>query len=225
MSVLATIVETLLRGVAVSVEVTILAGALMLVVAFIVGLSRLSPNAIVRTVASFYVEVLRGTSALVVMFWFYFALPLLLGTGLSALTAGVIALGLSYGAYAAEVVRGAVLQVPRGQWEAALAVNMTPFQRMVYVILPQAVVAMLPPLGNLLVDLLKATSLVSLITLADLTFQARVLQNSLGHTTEVFLIVLCMYFVLSYILSTAVRWFESRASHGQEVGRVQVTVT
>ena len=219
------ILETLLRGVAVTIEVTVLAGALMLLVAFIVGLSRLSKNAIVRAAATVYVEVLRGTSALVVMFWFYFALPLILGVGLSALTAGVLALGLSYGAYAAEVVRGAVLQVPRGQWEAALAVNMTPLQRMLYVILPQAVVAMLPPMGNLLVDLLKATSLVSLITLADVTFQARVLQNSLGHTTEVFLIVICMYFILSYILSTAIRWFEGKASHGQEVGRVQVTVT
>ena len=124
-----------------------------------------------------------------------------------------------------EVVRGAVLSVPRGQWEAALAVNMTPFQRMLHVILPQAVLAMLPPMGNLIVDLLKATSLVSLITLSDLTFQARILQNSLGHTTEVFLLVILMYFILSYLVSTAVRWLERRASYGQEVRRVQVTVT
>jgi polar amino acid transport system permease protein len=219
------IIETLLRGAAVTVEVTILAGTLMLVVAFIMGLSRMSQNGIVRIAASVYVEVLRGTSALVVMFWFYFALPLLLGVQLSALTAGVLALGLSYGAYAAEVVRGAVLSVPRGQWEAALAVNMTPRQRMLHVILPQAVLAMLPPMGNLIVDLLKATSLVSLITLSDLTFQARILQNSLGHTTEVFLLVILMYFILSYLVSTAVRWLERRASYGQEVRRVQVTVT
>jgi polar amino acid transport system permease protein len=185
----------------------------------------MSQNGIVRIAASVYVEVLRGTSALVVMFWFYFALPLLLGVQLSALTAGVLALGLSYGAYAAEVVRGAVLSVPRGQWEAALAVNMTPLQRMLHVILPQAVLAMLPPMGNLIVDLLKATSLVSLITLSDLTFQARILQNSLGHTTEVFLLVIFMYFILSYVVSTAVRWLERRASYGQEVRRVQVTVT
>jgi polar amino acid transport system permease protein len=223
--VLRDIIETLLRGAAVTVEVTVLAGALMLVVAFIMGLSRMSQNGIVRIAASVYVEVLRGTSALVVMFWFYFALPLLLGVQLSALTAGVLALGLSYGAYAAEVVRGAVLSVPRGQWEAALAVNMTPLQRMLHVILPQAVLAMLPPMGNLIVDLLKATSLVSLITLSDLTFQARILQNSLGHTTEVFLLVIFMYFILSYVVSTAVRWLERRASYGQEVRRVQVTVT
>ena len=118
------------------------------------------------------------------------------------------------------MVRGAILQVPQGQWEAAMALNMTRAQQMRLVILPQAVIAMLPPLGNLLVDLLKATSLVSLITLSDLTFHARILQNSIGHTTQVFAVTLCMYFVMCYVLTFLVRRLERRLSRGQDVGRV-----
>jgi polar amino acid transport system permease protein len=105
---------------------------------------------------------------------------------------------------------------------------MTPAQRMFRVILPQAAVAMLPPMGNLLVDLLKATSLVSLITLADLTFQARVLQNSIGRPTEIFLAVLAMYFVMNYALTLGLRQLEARFSRGLDIGRgaqVRVTVT
>jgi polar amino acid transport system permease protein len=166
-------------------------------------------------------------SALVVMFWMYFALPLL-GITLTALEAGVLGLGLTYGAYAAEVLRSAVLNVPRSQWEGALALNLTPAQRMVRVILPQAAVAMLPPMGNLLVDLLKATSLVSLITLSDLTFQGRLLQNSIGRPTEIFLAVLAMYFAMNYALTLGLRLLESRFSRGMDIGRgaqVRVTVT
>jgi polar amino acid transport system permease protein len=223
--VLADVTNSLGRGAVVTVEVTLLAAVLALTVAFVMGLCRLSRNPLVRAAATVYVEVMRGVSALVVMFWMYFALPLL-GIQLTALEAGVLGLGLTYGAYAAEVLRGAVLHVPRSQWEGALALNMTPAQRMVRVILPQAAVAMLPPMGNLLVDLLKATSLVSLITLADLTFQARVLQNSIGRPTEIFLAVLAMYFVMNYALTLGLRQLEARFSRGLDIGRgARVTVT
>ena len=216
--------SSLLQGAGVTIEVTLLASVLALTVAFVAGLCRLSRNPLVRAGAAVYVETLRGTSALVVMFWMYFALPLL-GVTLTALQAGVLALGLSYGAYAAEVVRGTIRQVPRNQWEGAVALNMTPAQRMLRVILPQAVIAMLPPMGNLLVDLLKATSLVSLITLSDLTFHARLLQNSIGRPTEVFVAVLGMYFVMSYALTIAIRRLESRFSRGLDIGRVAARVT
>src|SRR5205823_7624717 len=133
---------------------------------------------------------------------------------LTALQAGVLALGLSYGAYGAEIVRGAIMQVPRGQWEAATAVNMSASQRMRYVVLPQAIVAMLPPLGNLLVDLLKATSLVSLIALSDLTYRGKILQGALGHPLEIFALVLVVYFVVNFVLTRLVRLLERRVSHG-----------
>jgi len=100
-------------------------------------------------------------------------------------------------------------------------------QRMRYIVLPQAILAMLPPLGNLLVDLLKATSLVSLITLSDLTFEGKILQGTLGHPLEIFALVLVIYFVLNFGLTRLVRLLERRVSYGQGIGRIarEVTVT
>jgi polar amino acid transport system permease protein len=208
---LSTLLVPLLHGAVVTLKVTGLSGLLAGVVAFLFGFARLAHNPLIRLPSAIFIEVFRGTSALVLMFWFFFALPLL-GLTLKPLTAGVLALGLSYGAYAAEVVRGAVLQVPKGQIEAGIALNYSYLQRVRLVILPQAVLAMLPPLGNLLVDLLKGTSLVSLITLSDLTFRGRLEQEALGHTTEVFTLLLIIYFVMCFILTRGVRLMERRVS-------------
>jgi polar amino acid transport system permease protein len=208
----------LLHGAVITVEVTGLSAALGLAVALAFGFARLARNPLFRIPAAVFIEIFRGTSALVLMFWFFFALPLL-GLRLLPLTAGVLALGLSYGAYGAEAVRGAVLQVPRGQIEAGIALNFSYLQRVRLIVLPQATLAMLPPLGNLLVDLLKATSLVSLITLADLTFRAKVEQEALGHTTEVFSLVLLVYFVMCFALTRGVRALERRVSRYLQVYR------
>jgi polar amino acid transport system permease protein len=157
--------------------------------------------------------VFRGTSALVLMFWFYFALPLInTNLTISVLQAGVLALGLSYGAYGAEVVRGAVLQVPHGQIEAGIALNFSYLQRIGRIVVPQAVLAMLPPLGNLLIDLLKGTSLVSLITLSDMTFRGKELQQAGANTTQVFTLLLIFYFVMCFVLTRLVRLLERRVS-------------
>ena len=208
---LSTLLPPLLHGTVITLKVTGLSALLGAGVALFFGFARLANNPLIRWPAAIYVEVFRGTSALVLMFWFYFALPLL-GVRFDALTAGVLALGLSYGAYGAEVVRGAVLQVPQGQIEAGIALNYTYLQRVRYVVLPQATLAMLPPMGNLLIDLLKATSLVSLITLADVTFRAKLLQEAIGQVTEVFTLLLVIYFVLCFILTRLVRLLERRVS-------------
>jgi polar amino acid transport system permease protein len=230
MSLVITLADALFSGLKITLEVTLFSAILAFVVAFAAGIARIARQRWIRAIAAVYVEGFRSMSALVVMFWLYFALPLL-GLQLTALQAGVLALGLSYGAYGAEIVRGAIIQVPRGQWEAATAVNMSPGQRMRYVVLPQAILAMLPPLSNLLVDLVKATSLVALITLADLTFEGKILQGTLGHPLEIFALVLVVYFVINFVLTRLVRLLERRVSHGQRVGRLlpqkgqEVTVT
>ena len=215
---LSTMIVALLHGAVVTLKVTGLSAVLGFAVALAFGFARLAHNPFVRIPAAVYIEVFRGTSALVLMFWFFFGLPLL-GVRLQPLTAGVLALGLSYGAYGAEVVRGAVLQVPRGQIEAGIALHYSYLQRVRLVILPQATLAMLPPLGNLLVDLLKATSLVSLITLSDLTFRGRLVQEAHGQTTEVFLAVLIIYFVMCFVLTRGVRLMERRVSRYLQVYR------
>lgn len=225
MSLVTTLAHALLAGLEITLEVTFFAAILACVVAFAAGIARVARQSWIRIVVAVYVEGFRSTSALVVMFWLYFALPLL-GLQLTALQAGVLALGLSYGAYGAEIVRGAIMQVPRGQLEAATALNMSEGQRMWYVVLPQAILAMLPPLGNLLVDLLKATSLISLITLSDLTFQGKILQGTLGHPLEIFALILIVYFVINFVLTRLVRLLERRVTLGLGISVTrEVTVT
>jgi polar amino acid transport system permease protein len=201
----------LLRGLGITVQLTLVSALLALAAAILAGITRTSRFWLLRFLAGTYIEVFRGTSVLVQLFWFYFALPLF-GVSLSAFTAGVLALGLNVGAYGAEVVRGALASIPKGQTEAAIALNMTPFQRMVRVIFPQALLLMLPPFGNLLIELLKATALVALITLPDLTFQGRSLVQTTGRTQEIFLWLFVLYFALAYPLTLGVRWIERRAS-------------
>ncbi|MFD0200352.1 MULTISPECIES: ectoine/hydroxyectoine ABC transporter permease subunit EhuC [Saccharothrix] len=206
----------LLDGLLVTLELTVLGAALGSVFAFAAGLGRLSARRVVRGVALVYTEGFRGLPALVVLFWLVFALPGL-GLQLEPLFAGVLALSLNIGAYGAEVVRGAVLSVPTAQLEAATALNFTPWQRLRLVVLPQALVAMVPPFGNLLVELLKATALVSLVYLQDLTFQGQIVRAATGDTAAVFAGLLLGYGVIALVLTRLVKLVERRAA--ASVGR------
>ncbi|HNS50912.1 MAG TPA: ectoine/hydroxyectoine ABC transporter permease subunit EhuC [Anaerolineae bacterium] len=203
------LLPTMLRGVVVTVKLTIGAALLSFLVAVLAGIARASKVWLIRTVSAFYIEFFRGTSALVQMFWIFFVLPLPpFRITLTPLQAGIMALGLNVGAYGAEVVRGAILAIPRSQIEATIALNMPPGLRMRKVILPQAMIRILPPFGNLLIELLKATALVSLITLSDVTFQALSLRQTMGRTKEIFTLLLAIYFLLAYPLTLGVRWLE-----------------
>ena len=204
----------ILQGAWVTVTLTVAGAALALAMAFVAGLGRLSPRAALRWLATAYIEFFRGTSIFVQLFWIYFVLPM---TGLwtpTPMQAGVLALGLNVGAYGAEVVRGAILAVPRDQREACVALNLTPVQRMRHVILPQALPLMLPTFGNNAIELLKATSVVSLISLADMTFQAQIVRSQTGNTLLPFATILVLYFAMSLAISWAVRRMERRATRG-----------
>ena len=180
----------------VTAQITFLAGPLALMVAFAAGIARLSELRAVRWPTACFVEVFRGTSALVQLFFLFFVLPLL-GVELSPLATGVLALGLNIGSYGSEVVRGAILSVPRGQVEAAVALNMSPWRRMRSVVLPRRA-RDATALWNLAIDLLKSTALVSLITLPDLTFEAQILRTATADTLTIFTLVLAMYFAMAY---------------------------
>lgn len=207
----------LAKGALVTLEITLLAILLAAIIAFAAGLMRLSRYRLVRTIAAVYVEILRGTSLLVQLFWLYFALPILLNIQISAMTAAVLALGLNYGAYGSEVVRSSILSIPKGQYEAATALNMSPWLRMRRIILPQALVLMLPSFGNLQIELMKGTSLVYLITLMDLTYQGMVLRTfDSSRTTEIFVLMLILYFILSYSLTMIIRYVERRVVRGRK---------
>lgn len=205
----------LIQGAVTTLKVTALSMGVAFLLSFLAGFARLSRRKSIRLVSSVYVEVFRGTSLIVQLFWLFYALPLL-GVELTALAAGVAALGLNYGAYGSEVVRSAILAVPKGQTEASIALNMSPMLRMRRVILPQAMVIMLPSFSNLAIELLKGTSLVSLITMADLTYQGMILRTfDASRTFEIFGLILLMYFVMAYPLTLMMRWLERRFSAGR----------
>ena len=167
-----------------------------------------------------YVDVFRGTSALVQLFWVYFALPLL-GVRLDAMTAGILVLGLNVGSYGSEVVRGAIQAVPREQYDAAAALNLSERQTMWRVILPQAALAMIPPFGNLFIELLKGTALVSLITLSELTFQGQTLLAATLRSGEIFGLILVLYFLLALMISSGMKRLERRLAVGRDWGGVR----
>ncbi len=157
-------VPSLLKGFGVTIQVFFLGAIIAYTIAFIAGLGRTSQFSIIRALATIFVEIFRGTSLLVQMFFFVYALPMIIpGAAMPSLFAGGLALGLNYGAYASEVVRGAINSIAQGQTEAAISLNMSRWQRMRLVILPQAVRLMLPGFGNNAIELLKGTSLVPLL--------------------------------------------------------------
>ena len=204
----------LLRGAQITALIWVLALGLSIVFAFIGGVGRLSQRRWVRGLAAVYVEFFRGTSMVVQLWWMFFALPILTGISMSAVTAGVITLAMNTGAYGSEAVRGAIVAVDKGQSEAATALNFTRTQRLRRVILPQAVPMMLPPFGNLMIEMLKHTALVSTITVADLLFQAQVIRQGTGLTVEVFTTILVMYFVMAQVIALGTRLLEKRAAIG-----------
>ncbi|MFE0631160.1 ectoine/hydroxyectoine ABC transporter permease subunit EhuC [Streptomyces sp. NPDC058864] len=209
-----------LDSLAVTVEVTVLGALLALVLSFVLGFGSRAPWRPVRGLSRLVVEFFRGTSLFVQLFWIFYALPIL-GYQLVPLACAVVALGLNFGAYGSEVVRGALAAVPQGQREAAIALNMTTLQRMRLVVLPQAWPQMIPPFNNLLIQLLKSTPLVSLITVADITFRIQQLRSATGDTKDAYLTLLVLYFVLAYILTLAMNALEKagKARLGQRTGR------
>ena len=203
----------ILQGALVTIQLTVMGSALALVMAFLAGLGRLSRFFAVRSLATAYIEFFRGTSIFVQLFWVYFVLPFA-GVTLTPMQAGVLALGLNVGAYAAEVVRGAIQSVGKEQYEACVALNLGHWQCMRHVILPQAVLVMLPTFGNNAIELLKATSIVSLISLTDMTFQAQVVRAQTGNTLVPFAVILVLYFAMALVIAWGVRALERRMSQG-----------
>lgn len=203
----------LLEGAFVTVQQTILAAIMAIMIALAMGMMRLSRNLLVRGTATVYIEIFRGTSLLVQLFWIFFVLPLF-GITLEKFTAGFLAVGMNLGAYGAEVVRGAIQSVPRGQYEAALALNMAPARRMRRIILPQALLIMLPPWGNLMIELLKGTALVALISVTDLMFVARQINGSTFLSAESFGTALVLYYIMArFAVTPGMRWLERYTAH------------
>ncbi len=206
-----------LDGALVTLQILLVSAVLALVLAFAAGLGRLAPWWPVRWLCTGYVEVFRGTSALVQLFWLFYVLPLF-GPTIEPFAAGVLGVALNVGAYAAVVVEASVRAVPQAQREAAIALNLSPFTRMRRIILPQATRMMIPPFGNLAIQLFKLTALVSFIGLSDLTYTAYQLNQTTYRTVEVFTIILFMYFAIGLSITIGMRLLERRFARGIVAG-------
>ncbi len=203
----------LMQGAWVTIELTVYSTILGAILSFAGGIGKTSKNPAIKALAVTYIEVFRGTSLLVQLFWLYFALPIIgqsigLDLRLPPVLAGVLALSLNIGAYGAEVVRGAIESVSRDQYEAAKALNFTPRKTLWRIALPQAIPEMMPPFGNLAVQNLKDTALVSLISLSDLAFRAEQLRNFTQDSTTIYTMVLFMYFGLALVLTAMMKVLE-----------------
>ena len=206
----------LMQGALITIKIAFYSSVLAIIMAIIAAVGRLSPYGLVRWTCIAYIELFRGTSLVVQLFWLFFVLPMPpFNVELSPMVVAVIGLGLHIGAYGAEVLRGAINSVPRGQIEACIALNVGPVRRFFRVILPQSFLIALPPGTNLLIELIKYTSLVSLVTLSDLTFRARQLDQMTFETLKIFGLAMIMYFILAQVINFLSRLFERLLSRGK----------
>ncbi|MEO8817496.1 MAG: ectoine/hydroxyectoine ABC transporter permease subunit EhuC [Paralcaligenes sp.] len=212
----------LLQGAWVTVQLTVISTFFGAIFAFALGVGKLAHNTPCRVLSITVIEVFRGTSLLVQLFWLYFALPIFgqsigVDLRLPPVVAGALALSLNIGAYGAEVVRGAIQAVPRNQYEAAKALDFTPRQTLWRIALPQAIPEMMPSFGNLAVQNLKDTALVSLISLGDLAFRAEQIRNFTQDSTTIYSLLLFMYFGMALVLTAFMKLLE------RSVGRWRTT--
>jgi len=207
-------IPALFWGATVTLRVTVLSIVIGLLIGIVAGLARVWPNTFLRTVASAYIELVRGTPLLVQIFLVYFGLPAL-GLNLDPFVAGIIAMGVNSGAYVGEIVRGGIESIAQGQMEAALSLGMTWWQAMYYVILPQAFVRILPPLGNEFIALLKDSSLVSTIAIAELTRTGQIIITRTFKSFEIWSGVALFYFVMTYAISRVVKYSEKRLRYSE----------
>lgn len=214
-------------GVGVTIILTLSSFGLILIVGLLGGLGRIAKNPVVHLVASLYVEIVRGIPLLVQLIWWYFAAPVViqaLGTALhisalaeyraNAILLAIIGLVVCYGAYMSEIFRAGILSIHRGQMEAARSLGMNYFQAMRYVILPQAMRVVLPPVGNEFIMLMKDTSLVSVVAVADLTRRGREFMAVHFNPIEVWTLVALLYLIMTLFSARFIAWLERRRGVG-----------
>lgn len=193
---------------------TLLISVLGLLIGFalgaIFGLGRISKNKLIFGISSVYVEVIRGTPVLVQAIWIFFALPLIIGFNFESVTAGVIVIALNSGAYIAEIVRGAVQSIEKGQMEAGRSLGLNSGQTMRHIIWPQAFKRMIPPLGNQFIISIKDTSLLSVILVPELIFQGRLIAANHFNAVEIYTTVALFYLAINFSLSLILRYIERR---------------
>lgn len=203
-----------INGTLVTVLLTLGVIVLGLALGLVAGLAQLSRFRAVRWVAWFYIEIFRCTPLLVQLLWFYYALPILTGIEMTAVTAAVLTLSLYGGSFYAEVIRGGIISIDPGQSEAGLALGMHPIQVMRRIVLPQAIKSMIPPLLNQSIIQFKNTSLVSVLAVPDLLYQGQVAAMDTYRPLEVYTVIALIYFIVLVPLTAIVKSSENKLARG-----------
>jgi polar amino acid transport system permease protein len=204
----------LLHGAFVTIEITLGAIILGCLIGLVIGLGRLDPRRrVVFGLCTAYVSFIRGTPLLVQLFIWFFGLPHF-GLNLPAFFCGIVGMGIYSGAYVSEIVRGAIQSIERGQMEAARSLGMPYRMAMREIVVPQALVRMIPPLGNEFIALIKNSSLVSLLTIADLMHEGQKIISTSYRSLEVYLAIALVYFVLTNLTGLGLRLVERRLRAG-----------
>ncbi|WP_017796145.1 amino acid ABC transporter permease [Oceanobacillus kimchii] len=196
---------------------TLLISIIGLLIGFVLGaifgLGRISKNKFIFVLASIYVEVVRGTPVLVQAIWIFFALPIIIQYNFDPIVAGIIVIAINSGAYIAEVVRGSVESIDKGQIEAGRSLGLTKNQTMRYIIWPQAFKRMIPPLGNQFIISIKDTSLLSVILVPEIMFQGRLIVSNQFIAVEIYTAVALFYLAITLTLSLILRLIERRLNY------------
>ncbi|APO78027.1 ectoine/hydroxyectoine ABC transporter permease protein EhuD (plasmid) [Rhizobium etli 8C-3] len=209
------IMPTLIEGFKITILATVLGAVVAATLGLAIALVRRSPVTVLARSVGFFCEFIRGTPLLVQLYFIFYVLPDI-GIRLAPLVAGVIGLGLHYATYTAEVYRAGIENVPRGQWEAAKATNLTMRQAWIHVILPQAIPPMIPALANYFIAMFKETPLLSAITVLELMNQAKSIANSNYRYIEPMTLVGVFFLAISLISVIGLRWLEERYARRED---------
>ena len=200
----------LLNGLELSLEIAIAANAIAIALGFLIALMLLSRSWLLRLPATIFVEFFRCTPFLVQIFWFFYCVPLLFNVFLSSRALGILALGLILSSFNAEAFRGAVQAVPREQIDAGVALGLSPWRRVVHIIFPAALRLAIPVLLTNGILAFQTSSLLSLVAVEELMFNAKMLSSKIYRPIETFTVVALIYFAISLPISQLVNWFERR---------------
>ncbi len=205
--------DLLIAGLIGTLEIAGLSIVLGVAVGFVVALMRLSPRGALRWPATVFVEFYRNTPPIVHFFWFFYALPILIGLNLDPFAAAVLALSTQSGAFYAEVFRGGIASIERGQWEAAKALGMSPAEMMRRIILPQALRRMVAPFIDRSFELTKTTALAASLAYAELLYEAMQVNSITFRPMEVYTTIALLYFIVLFAASSLMRLVERRLAH------------
>lgn len=203
----------LLRAIGMTVLLSVLSMLVGFIIGVVVGALRTYGGRIADVVLGFYVDTMRAIPLLVVLVWMFFAFPILFGVRVDSMTAAVVGLGLHLGAYVAEAIRAGLTSVRRGQMNAALALGMSRTQAIRTIILPQALIRMLPPLGSLFTIAIKDSAIASVIAVPELLRQSQILAGQTFRPFEIYTSAMIVYFLLCYPVARGTDAIYRRLSH------------